>query len=236
LDTINLSIGIIVSVLVGLIAGFSTIYIFNRIPAKWLCDYKEEPNKEMWGERIKERPWKIVFILVFMGAALKLMDQGILYQIAGMLALWLLLQIGIADKKYMIIPDQFVIALAVTALGFIPFQSSYLSPLYGALIGGGSLLFIGILGQFILKKEAMGFGDVKLLTAIGLLAGIKGSIIILILTVLSSGVVLGIQFLIGAIKRGEEQPLGPFIAASTAAYILFQKEILILADWYLSLY
>ena len=154
----------------------------------------------MWGVRINKNPWNGVFSLAFICAALKLMEQGPLYQIAGMLAFWLLLQIGIADKKYMIIPDQFVIALAVTALGFIPFQASYLSPLYGALIGGGSFLFIGILGQSILKKEAMGFGDVKLLTAIGLLAGTKGVIIILFLTIFASGAILGFRFLMGRIN------------------------------------
>ena len=236
MDTIILLIGIIVSIAAGFIAGFSTIYVFNRIPAKWLCDYGQKPDGAMWGERIKKRPWDEVFTLVFIGAAVKLMDQGPLYLIAGMLALWLLLQIGIADKKYMIIPDQFIIALGVAALGFIPFQTSFLSPLYGALIGGGSFLLIGILGQLILKKEAMGFGDVKLLTAIGLLAGTKGIIVILFLTIFASAAILGVGILARRIKIGEEQPLGPFIAASTAVYILFQHEIMTLTDWYLSIY
>ena len=39
----------------------------------------------------------------------------------------------------------------------------------------------------------------------------------------------------GKIKSGEEQPLGPFIAASAALYILFQPELTMLADLYMSL-
>lgn len=236
MDTIEDIILVIISIAIGLIAGLSTIYVFNRIPAKWLCDYHEEPDKEMWGERISKKPWKVVFTLVFVASSIKLMDQDLQYQIAGIIAIWLLLQIGIADKKYMIIPDQFIIALAVSAIGFIYFHTSYLSPLYGALIGGGSFLLIGVIGQLILKKDAMGFGDIKLLCAIGLIAGIKGIIIILILTIFSSGLVLGVCLIIGRVKKGEEQPLGPFIAISTAIYILFIHEISMLADLYLGLY
>lgn len=236
MNTIVIIIEIILFTGVGILAGFSTIYAFNRIPAKWLCDYDQEPSKEMWGERIKKKPWTIVFTLVFIASSIKLLDQGVLYAIPGILTLWLLLQIGIADKMYLIIPDQYVIALAVTALGFIPFQDSYLSPLFGALIGGGSILAIGILGQLIFKKESMGFGDVKLFAVIGLICGVKGVIIILLIAVFSSAALFGIGLLAGRIKSGEEQPLGPFIAASTAAYILFQQEIIGMADLYLSLF
>lgn len=234
--TITYLLGKLFSVAVGFLAGHSIVYVFNRIPAKWLCDYGEEPNKEMWDERIKKQPWDLVFSLVFIASAVKLLNQGPLYLIAGISALWLLLQIGIADKKYMIIPDQYVIGLAVSALGFIPFQSSYLSPLFGALIGGGSFFLIGTVGKWILKKDAMGFGDVKLLASVGLMVGMKGILIVLIIIIFSSAIILGLFLLTRRIERGEEQPLGPFIVASTAAYILFQQEILFLVDWYLNLY
>ena len=96
------------------------------------------------GERIKPRPWTTVFILVFSASALTLTEQGFLYAIPGIVTLWLLLQIGMADGKYSIIPDQFVIALVVAAFGYIPFHSSYQSQLLGALVGGGSILLMGI--------------------------------------------------------------------------------------------
>lgn len=225
---------IIFSILIGFISGGSILYTFNRIPAKWLCDYGEDPGSEMWGERIKRRPWNITFILLFMAIALKLMDQGVILQVSGIVALWLSLQIGIADAKYRIIPDQFVIALAVTGLGFIPVQTSALSPLYGAMIGGGSFLLIGVLGKAILKKDVVGFGDVKLLASIGLIAGTTGSVLILLLSILSGGLSMGVRLLMGRIKRGEEYPMGPFIVASLAVYLLFRKELIGIAGWYLN--
>ncbi len=39
----------------------------------------------------------------------------------------------------------------------------------GALIGGGSILLMGVVGTLLFRKEAMGFGDVKLSAAIGLM-------------------------------------------------------------------
>lgn len=231
MDTIEILIQIMVSIAAGFLAGFFAVYVFNRVPAKWLCDYDQIPDPGMWGERIKNRPWTVVLILVFTAAALKLLEQGVLFTIPGMISLWLLLLIGIADMKYRIIPDQFVIALAVTAFGYIPFHTSYQIQLIGALAGGGSILLIGAIGTILFRKEAMGFGDVKLFAAIGLLLGLKGVVVILILTIFSSAFVFGIGLISGKIKIGEEQPLGPFITASTSLYLLFRPELTALADF-----
>lgn len=233
MDTITILIQIAVSIAAGILAGFSAVYAFNRIPAKWLCDYDQTPGGEMWGERIKARPWTVVLILVFTAASLKLLEQGILFAIPGIITLWLLLLIGIADRKYKIIPDQFVIALAVTAFGYIPFHEAYRDQLLGALAGGGSILLMAVIGTLLFRKEAMGFGDVKLFAAIGLLLGLEGVVVTLILTVFSSAFVFGIGLITGKIKIGEEQPLGPFIAASASLYLLFRPEFSVLADLYI---
>ena len=235
MDTILILIKIAAAIAAGILAGLSTIYTFNRIPAKWLCDYDQTPDRGMWGERIKKRPWTIVLILIFTAAALKLLGQGFLYAIPGIAALWLLLQIGMADKKYMIIPDQFVIALAVAALGFIPFHSSFQSQLIGAFVGGGSIFMMGAMGKLIFRKESMGFGDVKLFAAAGLLLGLQGVITALILTIFSSALVFGVGLMTGKIKAGDEQPLGPFIAASVSLDVLFRPELSALADLYMNM-
>ena len=210
----------------GILAGISTVYAFNRIPAKWLCDYDQEPDSGMWSERIRKRPWAAVFILVFAAASIKLLEKGILYAVPGLAALWLLLLIGMADSKYRIIPDQLIIALLATAFGFVPYHNSYLSLPAGALVGGGSILLIGFLGKRIFKKETMGFGDVKLFTAIGLMLGLKGVVTVLLLTFFSSALVFSVGLLSRKLKAEDEQPLGPYIAASASLYILFWPEFL----------
>ena len=236
METVFLIVRMIAYVAAGFMAGFSAVYVFNHIPAKWLCDYDQQPTEEMWGRRIKEYPWSFIFSFFFIGAFFLIWERELIFQIAGIPALWLLLLVGLADKKFMIIPDQFVIGLAIVSIGFIPYQPDVLSPLYGALVGGGSLLAIGIIARWILKREAMGFGDIKLMAAIGLMAGLKGILIILMLTLLSSGVILSIMCLTGAVKRDDEQPLGPFIAAAAAAFILFRPWLMMATDWYIGLY
>jgi prepilin signal peptidase PulO-like enzyme (type II secretory pathway) len=232
MDPKFLSIMIVFAFIEGITAGFSSIFVFNRIPAKWLCDYGVVPGKEMWGERISKKPWIWLLPLIFFAAAILLIRQGPTYQVAALLALWILLQIGMADQKYMIIPDQFVIALAVTALGFLPTQSEFLPLVLGALIGGGSFLLAGLIGKLVFRKEAVGFGDVKLLAALGLVTGTTGIIAILILTVFSSAIVFGCLLIAGLLRKEEERPLGPFIAASAAVVLLLPVETASVIGWF----
>lgn len=215
-------------------AGLSIPFVFNRIPAKWLCDYGEDPGDEMWDIRIRQFPNGWFFVIFFAGALCIMWERAPLYLLAALLSLWILMLIAISDTKYMIIPDQLVIVLAVTAIGFIPFQWRPLSFIYGTLIGGGSLLLIGIIGRLIYKKEVMGFGDVKLMAAVGLIAGGKGTAIILILSFFSAGIIMGIGLLSRKFKRDDHKPLGPYLAGAAAAFIIFKPWLIIAADLYMN--
>jgi len=92
---------------------------------------------------------------------------------------------------------------------------------------------MGLLGRLIFRKEAMGFGDVKLFAAAGLILGLKGAAVALILTIFSSAAVFGAGLILGKLKPESAQPLGPFIAASTAVCILFGGELQVLVALYL---
>jgi len=222
-DVLTLLIKIGISIIAGIFAGNSAVVVFNRMPASWLCDYKSEPNedlKQAGVQRIKSYPWKPAYSMLFVLIAIKLAVSDWQYAIAALIALWALLIIAVADQKYMIIPDQFVIMLALTALGFVPYHESFLSPLWGALIGGGCMLIIGITGKLIFKKEALGFGDVKLFAAVGLITGPIGVALILISSSFLSCVAFGIALMRKKIKRTGVLPLGPYIALSTAIYLV----------------
>ena len=69
----------------------------------------------------------------------------------------------------------------------------------------------------------MGFGDIKLIAAVGLMSGVSGILSILLLTVLSSGLVFSVGLLLRRLHPNQEQPLGPFIAGASALWILFPK-------------
>lgn len=231
-------IKIVASILAGFFAGMGAVYIFNKMPAKWLCDYGETPRQELtdpYVQRIKGNPWRWVYAVGFIGLCLRLSlaDMGsqgmdsVQLAVAGLFACWALLIIGLADLKYMIIPDQFVIMLALTAVGFVPFYKGEMllgppgiwQPVIGMCIGGGFMLAVAGIGALILKKEVMGFGDVKLCAAMGLVLGVAGTIAVLVAAILISGAVAAVGLVSGKVKPDEHKPLGPFLAGSAMAYI-----------------
>ncbi|MDR2356067.1 MAG: A24 family peptidase [Clostridiales Family XIII bacterium] len=229
---------IVVSIAAGFSAGCGAVFVFNKMPAKWLCDYDELPDERHLAPRIGKHPWALLFSFVFAAAAFKTLLVSWAYGAAALPALWSLLLIGLSDKKYRIIPDQFVILLAVTGIGFAAigpggaWRYAFLSPLLGLLLGGGVFFLIALLGRVITKKEIMGFGDVKLTAVCGLIAGLWGIVAILILTALSSAAVLSLRLARGKVKATDEAALGPFIAGATAVYLLFPQEILYLLRLY----
>ncbi len=129
------------------------------------------------------------------------------------------------DLKHFIIPDILnftLIALAILK-NFIPnFESNFTYDLIQSIIGGffGYLIIWMII--FLYKKikniEAMGFGDAKLMTAVGLFFGPESILFILILSS-----ILGLIFVIPSLLNKTKNlrtkiPFGPYIIISTIIY------------------
>lgn len=210
------------SIVLGLLAGFAAIYIFNKMPAAWLCDYGEKPSQELADphiQRVKGFPWRWVYAAGFICLLVRLSFFDMQFAAAGLFACWALLIVGLADLKYMIIPDQFVIMLALSAFGFIPYHSSVWEPLMGALVGGGVMLMTGVLGGAAFRKEVMGFGDVKLFASLGLALGWKGAVFVLVAASLHSGIAAAIGMARKRYKKDDAMPLGPYICGWGAFYI-----------------
>ncbi|MCQ4638057.1 A24 family peptidase [Anaerovorax odorimutans] len=209
------------AVAAGILAGHGAVYIFNKIPARWLCDYGKEPGEELkdpYTQRIKGFPWKWIYSGFFMAGLIRLVFFDWMFALASLVLCWALLLIALADKKYGIVPDQFVILTAISALGFIPYHSSFLAPLWGALLGGGVMLFSALLGKLIFKKETLGLGDVKLFAAVGLALGFRSTLTVLVISAVSSALIFSILLIRRKIKRNDMLPLGPYICGSAIFY------------------
>ena len=108
---------------------------------------------------------------------------------------------------------------------------SLLASVLGLIVGGGVTWGVRILGSVVFKKEAMGFGDVKLMAMIGAFVGWQGSLLTLFL-----GCVFGaIVGTVLALRRGMSAriPFGPYLAMG-AMVALFGRETLItwlFVDW-----
>ncbi len=178
--------------------------------------------------------------------------------IGGMVLLSLLVAATFIDLDHMIIPDGISIGGTVVgvALAFLfpPLVGGSLEPIWllaslhagfgamlGALIGSGIILWIGLLAEAVLKKEAMGFGDVKFMGLIGAFLGWQGAVFAIfagaIVGTVWCVIALGLQSVTGkrqtaALRaetpEGEETdlgfgaqvPFGPMLAIAAAIYLL----------------
>ena len=85
----------------------------------------------------------------------------------------------------------------------------------GMITGAGIFLLITLIGGLIAGKEAMGFGDVKLMGALGIYFGFSNIIVITLMSFLI-GAVLSIILLATKIKKTDEYiPFGPFIVIAS---------------------
>ena len=180
--------------------------------------------RHVWGE--------IVSAAVFVTLLLKY-DIS-LQALEALLLACILLACAFADLEGYIIPDRFLAAGIVLFLVSLLWAEKPLEKLLRGAIGGfavaGGLWLFVLAAEKLLKKEAMGGGDLKLLFVTGLFLGWQGNLFCLIAACLI-GIVWGG---LAARRKGESGPIpwGPSIALAAWAAALFSDRFF---SWYLSL-
>ncbi len=132
----------------------------------------------------------------------------------------MLLSAFVIDYKLQIIPNRlnmtmFEIGIILMFLAGIFNANIAIDMFFGMVAGAGVFLLITLVGGLIAGKEAMGFGDVKLMGALGIFFGLVNTISITLMSFLI-GAVLSIILLVTKIKKTDEYiPFGPFIVIAT---------------------
>ncbi len=111
--------------------------------------------------------------------------------------------------------------------------TSLQGPMMGIIVGGGMIFLCGVIGKLVLRKDAMGFGDVKLMGVIGGFLGWKLAIATFFLAPFF-GLLFGVHRLI--LKRGKMIPYGPFLSLAAFMCLLFQGVTAGIIDNYLDVY
>ena len=148
----------------------------------------------------------------------------------------MLISAFVIDYKYQIIPNRLNLTIFEVGLAFcfiygLSDVAIAINMFFGMLAGAGIFFLITFLGGIFYGKEAMGFGDVKLMGALGLYFGLSNIIIITLLSFLI-GALLSVILLLSKVKKSNEYiPFGPFfvIGAFISIYVPFEaiKNILL---------
>ncbi len=145
----------------------------------------------------------------------------------GSILFSLLLTISLIDARHYLIPDALSLGGlgAGLALALLPGPPSILTSLIGAALGFGVLLAVGVLGEWVFKKPAMGGGDIKMMAMVGAFLGPAGAMLTIFLGALAGTIV----FAPLSLKTKKEVPFGVFLGLGAAIAFLFGEA---LVDWY----
>jgi len=140
---------------------------------------------------------------------------------------WALICLTFIDVDTMLLPDQ--ITLPLLWLGLLINISSFFSPIQDAILGAvfGYLALWSIywLFKLVTGKEGMGYGDFKLLAALGAWFGWQALPLIILLSSLSGAIIGIITLLMSNDKKSRPLPFGPYLAIAGWSYLVFGTEI-----------
>lgn len=132
----------------------------------------------------------------------------------------MLISAFVIDYKLQIIPNRlnmtmFEIGIVLMFVAGVFNANIAIDMFFGMIAGAGIFLLITLIGGLIAGKEAMGFGDVKLMGALGIFFGLTNTIIITVMAFLI-GAVISVILLVSKIRKTDEYiPFGPFIVIAT---------------------
>lgn len=147
--------------------------------------------------------------------------------LAALLLTWTLLALSFIDLDTQILPDDLTLPLLWAGLLFN--LSGLFVPLADAVIGavaGYLLLWLVYWGfRFATGKEGMGYGDFKLLAALGAWLGWM-MLPVIILLASATGAVTGLLLILfRGHQRDKPIPFGPFLACAGLVALLFGQDL-----------
>lgn len=210
---------------------YDLIPVFSYVYLKGQCRYCKQPIglKYLGIEILMGGIY--VFSYLYFGLSFNLAVHLLLFTIMAVIV--------VIDYEKHIIPDRFHVIIAITAVIYIIYQmiaENYtpgFNHLYGALLGFGILYAVRLIGTYFYKKEAMGFGDVKLLGVLGLFVGWQQIILVFFLSSIIAAVIEIPLIWFKVKSRESEIAFGPYLIYATVISIFYGQSII---DLYLSLF
>lgn len=149
--------------------------------------------------------------------------------LAVLVLAWNLIVLTLIDFDHQLLPDNLTIPLvwlglllSVTGISPLPLQDAVM----GAVAGYLSLWLFYWTFKLLTGKEGMGYGDFKLLSALGAWLGWQSILPVIIMSSLV-GAVFGI-FMIAVLKRDRSAPMpfGPYLAGAGLIMLIWGPELM----------
>ena len=224
----------VMAAIVGSILGSFINWCNNRLP-----ENKKVFSKEIFDKSKRMKPNYILMIVMAILYVALVYFFGIhtgFYENLNLIKFAILIPMVVSalmiDYKLQIIPNRlnltmFEAGLLLTFIYGVVNINIAINMLLGMVAGAGIFLIITLLGGLIAGKEAMGFGDVKLMGALGLYFGLSGIIVISLIAFLL-GAIISIILIATKVKKADEYiPFGPFIVIAAILVIFVPFETLV---------
>ncbi|WP_428036707.1 prepilin peptidase [Amphritea sp.] len=147
---------------------------------------------------------------------------------------WCLITLTAIDIDHQLLPDK--ITLPLLWIGLILNSFGYFttlpSALWGAVFGYLSLWSVFWLFKLVTGKEGMGYGDFKLLAALGAWTGADMLPLIILTSSLIGAIVGGLMIIFNRHESQTPIPFGPYLAGAGWVALLWGDD---LTGWYLQL-
>lgn len=219
--------------ILGLFIGHFVGWLNIRLP-----EYKKVFSKDFFKEYLKNtKPKYILMFIIALSYITLLYKFGFsISTLKYMFLIPMLISSFQIDLKLQIIPNR--LTLAMFELGLIFTFAQVIADvnvgivvliynILGMVVGGGIFLLITLIGGAIAGKEAMGFGDVKLMGALGLFFGWYNIILISVIAFLLAAIVSVVILIARRKKINEYIPFGPFIVIG-AIIVIYTPFIILL--------
>jgi len=163
-------------------------------------------------------------------AALGLLIAGLLgpslTTLMALLFMYMLVALTFIDLDHKLLPDQLTLplmwlGLLVNAFGlFTSLQDAF----WGAVAGYMSLWLVYWGFRLATGKHGMGYGDFKLLAALGAWLGWQ-ALPIIVLVAAVAGIIVGLALRIKSAQTDPQMPFGPFLSVGGLVYLLWGEQL-----------
>jgi leader peptidase (prepilin peptidase)/N-methyltransferase len=108
-----------------------------------------------------------------------------------------------------------------------PHVHGFLVSVAGFIAGGGIVWLVRVIGAFVLRREAMGFGDVVLMAMIGSVLGWQP---VLVVFFAAPMLAIGVALLSLVLRRRDEIPYGPWLSLAALLLLVLWNSVWPMAE------